>query len=237
MSARAATPTAVPEPEGAPLAQPAPASESTAAEVTTAATRAHAERFKAGDITLAELVGTLANSEFEVCRWGSCQYATAQAVFDALRALQQAGLDPTATVGLPSLADLLARDVNVRDLRARLFATVVAREREYEGENLRASDIEPYLPILPILADGEDGEATLDSVFITLRLRAWDLWTAAESFGSRLFDGRTLPSPPGVGPPGNRLAQSRNGATGLYCFLLMESGLVHNEAVFHGFDT
>lgn len=156
-------------------------------------------------LTLHSFVYALSGVEWGVCTWGSCQYATALAMFRALARLRRAGLDPTEVVGWGKTADLTKDAIPIAEALAKIAAGLTAEIREC---------------------------STLDRAFGLMRERSWDLWTAASHTAQLVFktdfahiEGNVDASP-GIGKSLNILAQSDNYTTALRCFLLQEVGYV-----------
>lgn len=90
------------------------------------------------------------------------------------------------------------------------------------------------------LNDCLNGFKSLEELFIFTRNYSWDLWSAAQQIGVNIFERLEIngvPKAPGIGPVLNIEVQGENFITGLFCWLLVEHGLVKDVSVFSGFDT
>ena len=196
-------------------------------------------RYREGKIPLNDFVYCLSGVAWGVCEWGSCQYATALAMFRTLSLLKRAGYDPTAILGWGASATLTANAIGIATAAARIadgLATVVHERAEEDGE-------EPD-PIVLARAESLRDLPTLDAAFQAMRDLSWDLWSAAGHtshmvFATEFADVEALVgASPGIGPSANILAQSDNYTTALRCYLLVAGGYVADPSTaFADFDT
>lgn len=183
-----------------------------------------AAAFRRGEKGLNDLVFDLSGVKWGVCDWGSCQYATAQAMFDALRRLRGAGLDPLAVVGWGASASVIPEALDLKVALRKIAAS-------FEG-------------LTPEERQALENTASLDSAFEVMRGCRWDLWTAA-SHTSQLVFGTTFEdiearvnASPGRGASVNILCQSDNYTTALRCYALWSAGYVKMPVTAFGdFDT
>ena len=168
--------------------------------------------------------------EFDVNRWGSCQYAGAFAFYNKFFALRR-------TLSFLDTVRKLGCDVKIGEVLP--FETI--------QNNI-------YVPIFEMFLEEEDPEmkevyeemgreitkaTSVDEIFKIFRDHSYDLWSAAPLIAHACFVELEIKAPkaPGIGPKYNILAQSENFETGLCCAILKEFGLVRDDECFSGFDT
>lgn len=190
-------------------------------------------------LDLHDFVYALSGVKWNICAWGSCQYATIFAMFRALICLKRAGLDPTEVMGWGKVADLIpdaAPTAEVLDRIANEITADICKEAMEDGET----------PDAHMLAEAHALRkcATLDRAFALMRKRAWDLWTAASYTAELVFKTdfehveSNVNASPGVGWSINIRIQSTNYTAALRCFLLFEAGYVADpDTAYARFDT
>lgn len=196
--------------------------------------------------------------------WGSSQYWSAMRMFDALEKLRMAGKDPIKELGIK--VTILQKDDIVNEVldpaqlkdaeedeAAQLHGQEYLEEKKIDwflekseeekqeyirDEQERAIEHKKFLVDLRARPDRPVVEA-LD----IYRNMSWDLWSAAAKLGNTFFELNEKAKEmraPGYGPIYNKICQSENYVTGLYCWLLWEHIIKRvgsPEEIFGGFDT
>jgi hypothetical protein len=179
---------------------------------------------------------------FHVNSWGSCQYSSAQSIYDLyFKIREDLSVHDTLTIlGIQIQYDGINSDSEFHSTN--FFSEFVKtyyedRNKKYFEKNKKMiwskEDIERYIKLARRCQSWDD-------VFYTFRQMAWDLWTAAPMACQLAFENfkiQKAPKSPGFGPCGNVQVQSTNFVTGICCALLKDSNLVKNEKSFSGFDT
>lgn len=148
---------------------------------------------------------------FDVNSWGSAQYANARGMYYTLTHI-------TDDIGLTEALEVLNITVKFSKINSTLWAI----------EQLSQTIGDPLTKIF-----------TIEEVLRFMRMKAFDLWTAAEIVAEACFDNLlvTAPNAPGFGPEMNQLVQSDNYTTGVYCYLLKHYKFVNSDEYFKNFDT
>ena len=202
--------------------------------------RAAAGRLLPGDPRdLENFIYLLSGVEWGViCAWGSCQYATALAMFRTLCRLRAEGLDPTAVVGWGPFAQIVPPPLPFSRARKKLAADWLERVLDRSTYTHKVPDAKEIKKAREI-----ERAPSMDRVFLLLRRQSWDLWSAAIFVAQGVFgtsftevSGRVADSP-GVGPCMNVLVQAQNYTLALQCFALTSVGYVRNAEAFADFDT
>lgn len=181
-----------------------------------------ADAFQGRKKPLNELVFQLSGVKWGVCDWGSCQYATAQAMFDALRRLESAKLDPLAVVGWGS--SVVPKPLELKAALHKISATFESLTPEKRREL--------------------EGASSIDAAFGVMRECGWDLCTAATRTAQLVF-GTTfehiearVDASPGRGSAVHIMNQSDNYTTALRCYALWSVGYVKDPvAAFGNFNS
>jgi hypothetical protein len=160
---------------------------------------------------------------FKVNLWGSCQYATAKAIYD-IWFMMRHHLSRDNTIS--------ALDVKITHKAQRNFGVAKQMFIDYAIEKYKYRD---------------DGRCKVearrvqsyDDMFFVKRKWSSDLWSAAPQICKLAFvDFEILtPGSPGRGPVCNVNAQSSNFEVGLCCAYMVECNVIRNESSFFGFDT
>lgn len=173
--------------------------------------------------------------KFDVCRWGSCQYSGAQAMYDTLNALCEENDDSDDmlnTLKLLGIEVYLGKSV---DLKKVLNLEQMCKtwnmfdvEEDEEDEAYRTK-----------FTKGFENVKFIDDYFIVCREMAQDLWTAVHKIFSEIFPSYMIicPKSTGHGFPLNVSTQSENFEVGIKCWILQLLGYVKNDECFQNFDT
>lgn len=199
-------------------------------------------KFKSNEIDLHKFVESVSGIGWGLCDWGSCQYATAQSMFETLTILKNAGYDPTEVIGWGPLNKLAEQPSDFRrKLLQIMLSCKIAVDRQDIIEDYADTKEEQEKELEKLDKILNDRSGTFDNMFQYMCDSAWDLWSAA-AMASKVAFGTTFESDNitsyGVGPVMNQLVQSGNYTTGLQCFMLVEFGFVKNpDQSFADFDT
>jgi len=194
-----------------------------------------AERYRTGQIELDNFVYALSDVAWGVCAWGSCQYATALAMFRALQLLKQSGLDPLEVFGWGAEIDISAHPAPLPEVLRKISEYLIEQEHCFvsDGEKLDEKAV--------ARAHALTTATSLDDAFDAMRRSAWDLWAAAKRVTEWVYPTPVkinMPASPGYGPEMNRLVQSGNYTTALQCYVLVAIGYILDpDKAFGGFDT
>jgi hypothetical protein len=177
--------------------------------------------------------GDTIDQGFRVCRWGSCQYSSAQDFFDMYFRIRQ-------DLNMEDTLDVLGCDVHWTKVRPLMHIKwdLLRDELSELAKALKERDTWwascKYEFCSKIFSARSVGD-----LFKACRSQSWDLWSAADALVHIVLEGFRLkaPSAGGVGPILNMVAQNENYRTGLECALLHDLGLVKDEGSFAHFDT
>ena len=184
------------------------------------------KRYKHGSISLNFFIHKLTGinpEKLQTCKWGSCQYTTIYAMFEALVILDKNGHDATKVIGWGPLSSLPKPVISEQKIPE---ISILLQEVPYDRPQTRSF-------------------FTLDSSFRHMReVIHNDLWYAvfkafSMAFNSDLKDFTSrIQKSPGFGPYLNMNAQKENYTTALGCFMLVKYGFIRDpDGSFSGFDT
>jgi hypothetical protein len=201
--------------------------------------------------------------EFEVNKWGSCQYSGALAMFKAYFKLRE-------TYARHSVAPYEENErINISEKLKKSILEYLEEEYDikisFSGIRTDEEAFDMYFKILANklnwnfnLYDYKETEKlderwkktiwgirraqSGDDLFFVGRNASSDLWNTAPHIAQSYFVGLEMENVNRttgleIGPVGNISVQSTNVGTGLCCALLMDYGIVKNEKSFKGFDT
>jgi len=182
--------------------------------------------------TQEELYKEIEEVPFGVCEWGSCQYSSAQAMFDKLEEVskEEKGMEQTlARFGI----SISLRKVSPEDA-VKEFKKVIKERDLKEDDEFWVDDPEGREERLRFLETVWEGGGMFDYC----RTSAWDLWYTAP-YVAKIVGLEVIEAPeaPGVGPIMNVMVQNENYKVGALCWLLYRSKVVANKEAFANFDT
>jgi hypothetical protein len=167
---------------------------------------------------------------FDVNRWGSCQYSSALATYDLYFKMRE-------TLSMKDTLDLLG--VKFAFDRKNTFTNI--RQSFVDEIEKNYADYDWYTEEeVKERVEAAKRAKNFDDMFETVANNSWDLWSAAPFVAGYAFENYTLegaPESPGTGPILNVAVQSVNLKIGLLCALLKDYKQVKEEKSFVGFDT
>jgi hypothetical protein len=182
--------------------------------------------------SLTDKIDAIVGRGFRVCRWGSCQYGSAQDMYDLLEHLREGGMsipEICATFGMPSESGPQASlEESKRKLANHLIRDDLDEENEEESVWMQER------------CDALENASNVADLFRLCNNNAWDLWTATPKIFEAVWPEHPrldTPTAPGHGPKLNQLVQSDNYLIGTMCWLLRARAVVSDDECFEGFDT
>jgi hypothetical protein len=189
-----------------------------------------------GDTTkrLHEKINATSGQEFDVNRWGSCQYAYALSMFDCLEKLK-------AYLTEDEMWSLLGIQVTLGEPNSSYHQKIVRGHRA--GMGLDEPEVKSETPGFREYCQNINQQlnqaTTIDQYFHILKT-ADDLWTALPFIFDAIYPNSELPNipTPGHGPVFNQVIQLDNFVIGLSGWLLYHNGWVTNpDTAYEGFNT
>ena len=168
--------------------------------------------------------------DFDVNRWGSCQYSSALATYDLYFEMRKE-LSRQETLDLLGVKFKFDEENSFADIQQRFIDKIDDRysHRVYTEEEEKKDKV-------------KDARRcnNFSDIFYMARSSSWDLWGAAPFVAKLAFENyklKNVPKSAGTGPVCNVIAQSVNLEVGLLCALLKDYGLIKDEKSFADFDT
>ena len=163
--------------------------------------------------------------------WGSCQYATAYAMFKMLKDLE----DPDdSSRNYWKFNDLINLAITHNQPLEETEVMTQIRQKFHDRFKSWPDDEWTREKISKI-----DDLKTVSEAINFCQNTAWDLWTAADFLSKLVFPNLKIEiqKSPGSGPVLNQIVQSGNNITGTQCWLLHHYGYITDIEDFAHFDT
>ena len=154
---------------------------------------------------------------FEVNKWGSCQYSTALAVFNAIQKIVD---EDHHWHMVEARLKKNGIEISLGENDEKNFLENFKKEIKKYYNDDTDEDPEYYNNMISQLNEVKNGA----DMMRFLRSQAWDLWTAAPFVAKLMW-------------PNIEITNTEYCGTGLYCAILYHQGIVQDDESFANFDT